>query len=57
MGHNDQAFAWLNQCLALHSTMMIWIDSDPGSGFGQLRSDPRFVELKRKMGMIPGLTR
>jgi TolB-like protein/DNA-binding winged helix-turn-helix (wHTH) protein/Tfp pilus assembly protein PilF len=51
MGHKDQAFAWLNQCLALHSTMMIWIDSDPGGGFGQLRSDPRFAELKRKMGM------
>ncbi len=48
LGDKDRAFAWLNKCVELRSTMMYLIDV----GFDNpLRSDPRFAEIKRKMGM------
>ena len=49
LGNKDQAFAWLNKCVELRSTMLYLIDVGSGN---PLRSDPRFAELKRKMGMI-----
>jgi len=51
LGDKDHAFAWLNQCIELRSTMMYLIDSDPRGAFATLRSDPRFAGIKRKMGM------
>jgi len=51
IGDKDHAFAWLNQCIELRSTMMYLIDSDPRGAFASLRSDPRFAEIKRKMGI------
>lgn len=49
LGDENQAFAWLNKCIELRSTMMYLIDL--GNGFASLRSDPRFAEIKRKMKM------
>jgi TolB-like protein/Tfp pilus assembly protein PilF len=49
LGEYDQAFAWINKLIALRSTMLFWIyDMDPD---GPLRKDPRFAEVKRKMGV------
>jgi eukaryotic-like serine/threonine-protein kinase len=53
LGDKDQAFAWLNRCVELRSTIMYSIDADPAGTFAPLRSDPRFGEIKRKMAM-PG---
>lgn len=47
LGEKDQAFAWLNKCLELRSTMLYLIDALPD--FAPLRSDPRYAELKRSM--------
>jgi len=49
LGEKDQVFAWLNKCLELRSTMLYLIDA--GGDFDPLRSDPRFTEIKRKMGI------
>ncbi len=49
LGNKDEAFAWLNRCIELRSTMMYLVDADPAGAFAPLRSDPRFAEIKRKM--------
>ena len=49
LGDKDQVFAWLNKCLELRSTMLYLIDADPL--LKPLHSDPRFTEIKRKMGL------
>jgi TolB-like protein/Tfp pilus assembly protein PilF len=47
LGNKDQAFTWLNKSVELRSTIL-WA-LDPSPDFASLRSDPRYVELKRKM--------
>lgn len=49
LGDKDQAFTWLNKGVELRSTILWMIEADPG--LASLRSDPRFAELKRKMGI------
>jgi tetratricopeptide (TPR) repeat protein len=45
----DQAFVWIDKLIALRSTMLYWIyDIKPDDPF---RKDPRFAEMKRKMGV------
>ena len=45
LGDNDQAFAWLDKAIQLHSTALFWLYDDDNA----LRKDPRFTEVKRKM--------
>jgi eukaryotic-like serine/threonine-protein kinase len=47
LGNKDQAFAWIDKLIELRSTWLIWIY--PGDPL--LRDDPRFAEVKRKMGV------
>ena len=47
LGDRDQAFAWIDKAIELHSTMLFWLYV----GDNPLRSDPRFAEVKRKMGI------
>jgi eukaryotic-like serine/threonine-protein kinase len=47
LGDKDQAFAWIDKLIELRSTWLIWIY--PGDPL--LRDDPRFAEVKRKMGV------
>jgi len=47
LGDKDQAFAWIDKLIELRSTWLIWIY--PGAPL--LRDDPRFAEVKRKMGV------
>lgn len=51
LGDKDHAFAWLNRCVELRSTIMYLIDGDSAGDFASLRSDPRYAEIKRKMGL------
>ena len=47
LGDKDQAFAWIDKLIELRSTWLIWIyPANP-----LLRDDPRFAEVKRKMGV------
>jgi hypothetical protein len=47
LGKKDEAFAWIDKAIQLRSGMLIWLYV----GDHPLRSDPRFAEVKRKMGI------
>jgi Tetratricopeptide repeat len=51
LGDKEQAFAWLEKAYAARSNFMsslkVWGLYDP------LRSDPRFVDLERRVKLIP----
>jgi TolB-like protein len=47
LGDMDQTFAWIDKCIELRSTMLFWLYD----GDNPLRKDPRFAEVKRKMGI------
>jgi hypothetical protein len=48
LGENDQAFAWIDKLIELRCTMLFWLyDGDT-----PLRQDPRFAEVKHKMGIL-----
>lgn len=46
MGDLDSAYAWVDKSIEVRSTALFWILSRQGP----FRSDPRFEEMKRKMG-------
>jgi tetratricopeptide (TPR) repeat protein len=48
LGNKDLAFTWLNKSVELRSTALWAVYAEPS--FASLRSDPRFAELKRRMG-------
>jgi|HubBroStandDraft_4_1064222.scaffolds.fasta_scaffold02880_3 serine/threonine protein kinase/tetratricopeptide (TPR) repeat protein len=47
LGDKDRSFVWIDKLIEVRSTWLIWIF--PGDPL--LRSDPRFSEVKRKMGI------
>jgi TolB-like protein/DNA-binding winged helix-turn-helix (wHTH) protein len=49
LGDKDQAFAWLEKAYNQHHPYLAWIR--PGIDFDPLRSDPRFKDLERRMGL------
>jgi DNA-binding winged helix-turn-helix (wHTH) protein/TolB-like protein/tetratricopeptide (TPR) repeat protein len=49
LGENDQAFAWLNKARDEHDVWLIWLASEPM--WDSLRSDPRFGDLLRRLGL------
>ena len=51
LGDKDQAFAWLEKAYADHSWYMASLKVDPE--LGALRSDPRFTDLVRRIGLPP----
>lgn len=50
-GEKDQAFAWLEKSFQDHSTRLGRTRYE--TGFETLRSDPRFADLLRRMGLKP----
>jgi tetratricopeptide (TPR) repeat protein len=49
LGDKDEAFAWMDKAYRERSGMICWLQIEPK--FDPLRSDPRFVELVRRMGL------
>jgi hypothetical protein len=49
LGDKDHAFEWLNTAYQEHDSSMIAVRTDPE--FDSLRSDPRYTELVRRMGL------
>ena len=51
LGEKDQAFAWLEKDFQARSGLLAWSRWAPP--FDSLRSDPRFADLLRRMGLKP----
>lgn len=51
LGEKDEAFRWLDRAFDEHSASMVSFTSHPE--FRSLRSDPRFTELLRRIGIDP----
>jgi serine/threonine-protein kinase len=49
LGEKDQAFAWLEKAFAQHADGLVRLKEE--LGFDNLRSDPRYAELLRRMGI------
>ena len=49
LNDNDQAFYWLEKAYEQHDYSLNWAKVDPA--FDPMRSDPRFIELLKKIGL------
>jgi hypothetical protein len=49
LGEKDRAFEWLDKAVAERSPQLVMLNR-PGE-MDRLRSDPRFAELKRRVGL------
>jgi serine/threonine-protein kinase len=49
---DDKGFEWLDRGYCERDSTLIEINVDPA--FDRVQSHPRFIELKRKVGLIPG---
>jgi TolB-like protein/Tfp pilus assembly protein PilF/predicted Ser/Thr protein kinase len=49
LGENDEGFRWLDKSYQEHDSTLLEIKVDPG--FDGVRSDPRFEELLKKVGL------
>ena len=49
LGEKDEAFKWLWKAFDARSSLMTWLKVEPK--FDPLRSDPRFAELMRRVGI------
>jgi len=52
IGDKDQTLAWLEKAYAEHSNVLTALRVEPGYDF--LRSDPRFQDLMRRVGLSSG---
>lgn len=51
LGEKDAAFTWLEKAYQQHSPAMDGLRIDPR--YAAIRSDPRFVDLVRRVGLSP----
>jgi len=51
LGEKDQAFAWLDKAYEERSPDLVTLTTEPR--FDNLRSDPRFTDLARRIGLVP----
>ena len=49
LGQRDQAFEWLNKAYDQHDLQLVSLKVDPT--LDGLRSDPRFADLVRRVGL------
>lgn len=50
-GDKDRAFAWLEKAYQEHAFLLVYLKAEPE--LDSLRSDPRFADLLRRMGLTP----
>jgi tetratricopeptide (TPR) repeat protein len=53
LGEKEQAFAWLEKAMAERDSNLTMPGLKVDTRIDSLRSDPRFVELLRRMGLTP----
>jgi tetratricopeptide (TPR) repeat protein len=51
LGEKDRAFEWLNRAYEERAERLVWLKVDPR--LDNLRSDPRFTELLRRISLAP----
>lgn len=51
LGENEHAILWLEKACQEREPAVIYLQVDPA--FAPLRSDPRFVRLERRIGLLP----
>jgi TolB-like protein/DNA-binding winged helix-turn-helix (wHTH) protein len=51
LGQKEEAFEWLEKAYQVHARDLLELKYDPH--FANLRSDPRFIELVRRIGLPP----
>jgi len=51
LGDKEQAFAWLNRAYQERDNWLIYLNVEPR--LGPLRSDARFTDLLRRVGLSP----
>lgn len=51
LGRKDQAFKWLQKAYEERAEALVYLNLDPT--FDSLRSDPRFIDLVRRVGLAP----
>jgi len=49
LGEKDQAFEWLEEAVVDRDVWLVWLKAEPR--FDRLRSDPRFQDLLRRIGL------
>jgi len=49
LGDKSKALAWLEKACAVHSTELVSLKVNPC--YGSLRSDPRFQDLLKRVGL------
>jgi hypothetical protein len=52
LGDRERAFAWLERAYADRDSLLVYVNVDPH--LDSLRSDPRFVDLSRRIGLADG---
>jgi serine/threonine-protein kinase len=50
LGEKDRAFEWLDRAFDERDSVLVLLNAEPM--FGPLRSDPRFVQLARRIGLM-----
>lgn len=51
LNEKDSAFSWLDKALTEHSTALVFLKSPTLFEMDNLRSDPRYAELQRRIGL------
>jgi TolB-like protein/DNA-binding winged helix-turn-helix (wHTH) protein/Tfp pilus assembly protein PilF len=49
LGDRDKTFEWFERCFQEHANAMVWLDV--ASEYDELRSDARFQDLRRRVGL------
>jgi TolB-like protein/Tfp pilus assembly protein PilF len=55
LGQTDDALSWLARAVEKHDLFLAWMNVEPM--FDTVRSDPRFAELVKRIGLKPSLTK